>query len=143
MTRPDSAYLLVLAGGRRVGLALTSVVEVLEPGPAYPVPSLERSVRGITAVRGRILPVVDLGALLAGSPCPSGRGQVAVIVDLEGQRVCLEVDDAEAVLRGKTLPLPSGKALPWATGVARYAEELVPLLDLAALSARITEVASA
>jgi purine-binding chemotaxis protein CheW len=143
MTRLDSAYLLVRAGGRRVGLALTSVVEVLEPGPAYPVPSLERAVRGVTSVRGRILPVVDLGALLAGSGCSSDPSEVAVVVDLEGRRLCLEVDDAEEVLRGQGLPVPSGHTLPWAAGVARHAEGLVPLLDLGALGARITEAASA
>jgi chemotaxis signal transduction protein len=142
MTQLDRAYLLVRAGGRRVGLALGSVVEVLEPGPAFPVPSLGPAVRGITAVRGRLLPLVDLGALLAGRPCGPARGDATVVVQVDGRRLCLEVDDAEAVLRERGLPVPTGSTLPCAAGVARVEEELVPLLDLSALGARITEAAA-
>jgi chemotaxis signal transduction protein len=142
MTRVDSAYLLVRAGGRRVGLALTSVIEVLEPGPAYAVPSLEAAVRGVTTVRGTLLPLVDLGALLAGLPCGAARGGAAVVVQVDGRRLCLEVDDAEEVLRGGGLPVPLGIGLPWADGVARHQEGLVPLLDLTALGARIMEAAT-
>jgi chemotaxis signal transduction protein len=143
MTRANGAYLLVRAGGRRVGLALTSVVEVLEPGAVYPVPSLEPAIRGVTSVRGRILPVVDLGALLRGGAFAAERGGTAVVVDLEGQRLCLEVDEAEEVLRGGALPVPTATTLPWSAGVARHADGLIPLLDLTALGTRITEATSA
>lgn len=142
MTRGNSAYLLVRAGGRRVGLALTSVIEVVEPGPAHAVPSLEAAVRGVTTVRGTLLPLVDLGALLAAQPCGVARGGATVVVQVDGRRLCLEVDDAEEVLRGGGLPVPPGIGLPWADGVARHDEGLVPLLDLTALAARITEAAT-
>jgi chemotaxis signal transduction protein len=143
MKRAAVGYLLVRAGGRRVGLALSSVVEVLEPGPAYPVPSGEPSVRGVTPVRGTILPLVDLGALLEGRPCGTERGMAAVVIRLDGRRLCLEVDEADEVLQGGGMPVPHGSALPWAAGVARHPEGLVPLLDLTALGARIVEAASA
>ncbi len=141
MKLADSAYLLVRVHGRRVGLALSSVVEVLESGPVYSVPCAEAAVRGVTGVRGSIVPVVDLGALLAGAPCGSTRGDTVVVVQLSGRRVCLEVDDAEEVLRGGGLPFPPGSALPWAAGVARHADGLIPLLDLSALGSRIAESA--
>jgi chemotaxis signal transduction protein len=141
MKLTDSAYLLVRVHGRRVGLALSSVVEVLEPGPVYPVPCAEAAMRGVTGVRGSIVPVVDLGALLAGSAFGSRRGETVVVVELSGRRVCLEVDDAEEVLRAGGLPFPPGSALPWAAGVARHAEGLIPLLDLSALGSRIAESA--
>jgi chemotaxis signal transduction protein len=143
MKLSDSAYLLVRVGGRRVGLELGSVVEVLEPGPVYPVPSAVAAVRGVSGVRGVILPVVDLAALLAGTGCATDRAETVVVVQVNGQRVCLEVDDAEEVLRGGGLPFPPGSALPWAAGVARHPEGLIPLLDLTALGSRISETASA
>jgi chemotaxis signal transduction protein len=139
MKLADSAYLLVRAGGRRVGLALGSVVEVLEPGPVYPVPCAEAALRGVTCVRGAIIPVVDLGALLEGAACRSSRGETVVLIELAGRRICLEVDDAEEVLRARGLPFPPGSALPWASGVVRHAEGLIPLLDLGALGSRIAE----
>jgi chemotaxis signal transduction protein len=94
-------------------------------------------------VRGRILPLVHLGALLDGRPCPEARGEVAVLVQLEGRRICFEVDHAESVLAEPGLPVSGENTLPWAVAVARVADELVPLLDLTALGARISETASA
>jgi chemotaxis signal transduction protein len=140
---PRAGYLLVQAGTRRVGLPLGQVVEVLDPGPWYPVPSAEPAVRGVSKVRGRIIPVVHLGALLDGRPCPAARGEVAVLVQLDGRRVCLEVDHAESVLADPGLPVSGESTLPWATAVARLSDQLVPLLDLTALGARISENASA
>jgi chemotaxis signal transduction protein len=81
--------------------------------------------------------VVHLGALLEAGPCPPASGDLAVVVMLEGRRICLEIDDAEVVVRQPAMPVPPGSALPWAIGVARYSDDLVPLLDLTALSSRL------
>ena len=139
MTPKGEGYLLVRAGGRRVGLALTQVVEVLDPGPTYPVPAVEPAVRGVTSVRGRIIPVIHLGALLEGTACPAARGDVAIVVELGGRMLCLEVEEAETVLMEPGLAVPPGTALAWAVAVARTDDGLVPLLDLTTLGARIKE----
>jgi chemotaxis signal transduction protein len=138
-----SGHLLVRAGQRLVGLPLAQVVEVLDPGQAFPVPSLEPAVRGVTVVRGRILPLVHLGALLDGGRCPAEPAESAVLVELGDRRLCLEVEDAETVLYDPGLPVPPGTTLPWAASVARTDEGLIPLLDLTALGARITETSVA
>jgi len=138
-----AGHLLVRAGGRLVGLPLDQVVEVLDPGSAFPVPSLEPAVRGVAVVRGRILALVHLGALLDGRACPPERSETGVLVDLDGRRLCLEVEAAESVLHQRGLSVPSGVGLPWAAAVARTDDGLVPLLDLAALGARFTEISAA
>jgi purine-binding chemotaxis protein CheW len=139
VTALRDGYLLVRAGGRSVGLSLAQVVEVLDLGDIFPVPAVEPAARGVTTVRGRIMPLVHLGALLDGSPCPEKRGDAAVVVELSGRRVCLEVEAAESVLSESGLPVPADSAMPWAVAVARTEGGLVPLLDLTALGARITE----
>jgi chemotaxis signal transduction protein len=139
MSGRDSPYLLVRAGGRRVGLALANVVEVLDLGVAHPVPSVEPAVRGVAQVRGRVLPVIHLGALLDGLACPLIRGEAAVLVEVDGRRLCLEVDEAEIVSRELGLPVPPETAIPWAIAVARHPDGLVPLLDLTALGTRMSE----
>jgi chemotaxis signal transduction protein len=143
MTASVSGYLLVRAGNRSVGLALEQVVEVLDPGEAFPVPALEPSMRGVTTVRGQIMPLVHLGALLDGSGCPGIRGDTAVVVELAGRRLCLEVEAAESVLQGSGLPMPPDAGMPWAVAVARTEQGLLPLLDLTALGARISEATGA
>jgi chemotaxis signal transduction protein len=132
-------FLLVRVGQRRLGLLVEQVLEVVPVGEVHPVPVMETAVRGLVAVHGRMLPLVHLDSLLEGRPTPLGTGTVGVVVNLSGRRVCLEVEDAEVLVRETALPVPPGETLPWAVGVARYAEGLVPLLDLAALSSRLTE----
>jgi chemotaxis signal transduction protein len=136
-------HLLVRAGDRVVGLPLVHVVEVLDPGATFPVPSIEPAVRGVAVIRGRILPLVHLGALLEGRACPSERTDMGVLVEVGGRRLCLEIDEAESVLYERGLPVQAGTALPWAVGVARTSDGLIPLLDLTAVGARFSEVSAA
>jgi chemotaxis signal transduction protein len=139
----SGSWLLVRAGARRVGLRLADVVEVLDPGPVYPVPSQEPALRGVTTSRDGLLPLVHLGALLDGAPCPERRGETTILVRVSGRPLCLEVDDAEEVLTDPGHPVPPGTTLPFAAGVARLPDGLVPLLDLTALVARISETTPA
>lgn len=139
----NAGFLLVRTGNRRVGLELLHVLEVTEVGPIHPVPSVDPAVRGVVAVQGRLVPMVHLGSLLEDGASPPTAGELVVVVMVEGRRVCLEIDDAEVVVHEPALPVPPGSTLPWASGVARHPDGLVPLLDLAALSSRFTEARSA
>ena len=134
---PDTSW--CAPGSRLVGLPLDQVVEVIDPGTSFSVPASEPALRGVAVIRGRILPLVHLGALLDGSACPAERTDTGVLVELAGRRLCLEVEEAEWVLYDPGLAVPPGPALPWAAAVARTDRGLVPLLDLVALGARFTE----
>ena len=141
MKRDQSGFLLVRVGHRRVGLPLSQVTEVMSLGRVHRVPVVEPAVRGLVAVHGKMVPVVHLGALLEGGHCPLESAGVAVVVTLGGRKLCLEIDDAEILVREPALPVPPGETLPWAVGVAQHEDSLVPLLDLSALSSRLTEAA--
>jgi chemotaxis signal transduction protein len=135
-------YLLVRVEGREYGLPLGRVVEVGDLGDVLDVPRALAAVRGVTPLRGRLVPLVHLGALMGDRAPPPERGRTAVLVELgagEGRRqVAFEVDDADDVVREAALPVPRGESLPWAAGVARRRGALVPILDLDALGDRIT-----
>lgn len=130
-------YLLVRAGGRDIGLEVAEVLEVVDLDATFAVPSREPALRGVVAVRERLVPVVSLSAVLWGGECPVVRGEIGVLTRAGRQRICLEVDDAEAVLAEDVVPVPAGETLPWAMGVARRNGALVPILDLKALGARL------
>ena len=135
-------YLLVRVAGKHYGLPLGRVLEVGDLGEVLEVPRALAAVRGVTPLRGRLVPLIHLGALLGERTPPADRGRTAVLVELgagEGVRqVALEVDDADDVVREAALPVPRGESLPWAAGVARRKGALVPILDLDALGDRIT-----
>ena len=134
-------YLLVRSEGRAYGLPVGRVLEVGDATEVLQIPRKLPAVRGLTPLRGRLVPVVHLGALMAERPAPETRGRTAVLVELgagEGARaVALEVDDADDVVREAALPVPPGESLPWASGVARRRGALIPILDLDALGERL------
>jgi chemotaxis signal transduction protein len=130
-------YLLVRVGGREFGLPISRVLEVADTTEVLDVPRRTPALRGLTPARGRLVPLVHLGALLGGRAAPPERGRSHVLVALSGARVAaLEVDDADEVVRDDPLPVPAGQDLPWAGGVARRGDAVVPVLDLAALEER-------
>ena len=130
-------FLLVRAERRAYGLPLDRVVEVADLTEVLEVPHTEAAMRGLTPLRGRLVPLVHLAAFLGRRAPPVERGRAVVVVELHGRLVAFEVDDAEAVVREAPLPLPEGESLPWATGVAPRQDGLVPILDLDALGDRI------
>ena len=137
-------YLLVRSEGKPYGLPVSRVLEVGDATEVLSVPRKLPAVRGLTPLRGRLVPLIHLGAFLAGRAAPpvetSGVSTI-VLVEIAGRQVAFEVDDADAVVREQPLPVPRGQMLPWATGVAAQeggsGEELVPILDLDALGDRI------
>lgn len=128
---------MVRALGDPYGLPLTRVLEVSDLGVVLEVPRTHPAVRGLTPQRGRLVPLVHLGALLAGRAAPLELGKTAVLMRLGARHVAFEVDDADEVVREQALPVPRTEDLPWASGVARQHGGLVPILDLAALEERI------
>jgi chemotaxis signal transduction protein len=135
----SAGYLLIRVDGRPYGLPLAQVRQVDNLGDVLDVPRALPAIRGLTPIGGRLVPLVHLGALLGERTPPPERGLTVVIVALarDERLVAFEVDDADEVVREGALPIPPGESLPWASGVARRADTLVPILDLALLEERI------
>ena len=135
-------YLLVRSEGKSYGLPVARVLEVGDATEVLSIPRKLPSVRGLTPLRGRLVPLVHLGAFLSGGDIPLAEGtavRTVVLVELgpSGKQVAFEVDDVDAVVREQPLPVPRGQALPWASGVAEHEDGLVSILDLDALGDRI------
>ena len=131
-------YLLVRSEGKSYGFPVGRVLEVGDATEVLSIPRKLPAVRGLTPLRGRLVPLIHLGAFLSGRPAPAVEGvRTVVLVELAGKQVAFEVDDADAVIREQPLPVPRGQTLPWAAGVAERENGLVPILDLDALGDRI------
>lgn len=130
-------YLVVRVAGAPFGLPVARVLEVGDLGEVFDVPRALPAVRGVTPLRGRLVPLIHLGALFGGRSAPPERGRSVVLVELGTRQVAFEVDDVDEVVREAPLPVPRGEDLPWAVGVAQQEGTLIPILDLDALEDRI------
>ena len=75
-------YLLVRVDGRSYGLPLTRVLEVADLAEVLEVPRSLPAMRGLTPVRGRLVPVVHLGALMSDRAPPPERGRTALVATM-------------------------------------------------------------
>lgn len=135
--------LLVNVGDHQVGLAVGSLVEVIELTATFPVPSATTALRGLIPVRGRLVPVIHLGAALDGAACPEGVGEMAVIANFDGRTIGLEVDHASEVTPAVMTPLPEDLLVPGAIGVVQQDGMLVPVIDVAQLAAQLIDIGMA
>lgn len=133
-----SGWLLVASGDRMFGLPGDGVREILVVEDVLPAPTAHRAVRGVMPVHGRLVPLVHLGAVLAERVAlPATPAAVAVVVTVGGRTVALEVDATYDFVRESPDPVPVGWDVPWAGGVARREEDLVPIVNLDVLVERL------
>ena len=102
-----SAYLLVRSGSTRYGVPLVDVVEVAEVAEVVRVPGAHPAMRGVSPVRGRLLPRVHLDGLLRGQAGPAVPPTTVIVAGPAERRVAFEVDEVDLETHGEVLPVPS------------------------------------
>ena len=137
----NELLLVVTIGGERVALPAAAVESVVELDTLIPVPRAAPHIAGLSALRSRVLTVVDCmrSLELGTSDCSNGIREAAV-VELDGHHYALIVDLVEDVVEAMSDPTPVRAAM--ASGWERAALGMVetesgPLLlvDVAALVA--------
>lgn len=127
-------------GQETFGVPIGSVQEILRPLPVTPVPGAPPHVEGVINLRGRIISIVDLRKR-CGAPAEPQRRNRIVVAETGGRSIGLMVDSASEVLRiaENSIEPPAsvfGQAEPgFVTGVAKLANRLVILVDIAKLLA--------
>ncbi|TNF77924.1 MAG: purine-binding chemotaxis protein CheW [Acidobacteria bacterium] len=128
-------WLVFRLGGTSFGLPVADIREVMRVGPITRVPEAPFSVTGVTDLRGRVIPIVDLGARLELDAVEVDEQSRIVVLDADGRLIGLLVDAVDRMAR----ILPSQKEDPepdaderTAAVVAVYAweEEKLMLLDV-------------
>ena len=141
--------LIVTIGGERVALPAAAVESVVELESLIPVPRAAAHVAGLSAMRSRVLTVIDcLRSLeLGDTDCSDGIREAAV-VELDGHHYALIVDLVEDVVEALSDPVPMRAAM--GEGWERVSQGMVetengPLLvvDVGALVAGVEVKAAA
>jgi purine-binding chemotaxis protein CheW len=112
---------------------------VREVGPLQRVtrvPRTPRYLEGVTNLRGRVIPVIDLRRRLNLPVTPFTKQSRIAVAELEGGQVGMIVDAVQEVLRipAEQIEPPAGLVskleAEYVTGVAKVNEKLIILLDL-------------
>lgn len=127
--------------GQMIGLPITSVRDVFSIARMTPVPRADRAVAGLVNLRGHIVTILDLGALLnTRIGDRKARGDtMAVGVEWNGEVFGLVVDEIGDVLSLPTEscePMPASMGQTWARytrRVHKLERELLIEVDLHAL----------
>ena len=135
-TGAATGWCTFMLAGRLCGLEVVRVQEVLRPQPLTRLPLAPGMVSGLLNLRGRIVPAVDLRAVLGLGESPSGSPGGHVIVFDGESPVSLVVDSIGDVRRadGATVvPVPhtlDGPAKDLVAGALPLADGLMLVLDL-------------
>ena len=135
----NELLLIASIAGSRVALPAASVESVVELEALIAVPRAPAHVAGLSALRSRVLTVIDtqrsLG--LGESDCSDGIREAAV-VEIDGHHYALIVDSVEDVVEGLSEPVAVRAAMGdgWeraSLGMVETEEGPLLLIDIAAL----------
>ena len=131
--------LIVRLNGQRVAIPADAVSAVVELDEIAPVPRGAAHVKGLAALRSRVLTVIDTHRAIGLTP-PGDSSREAVIVEMDGHDYALTVDSVDDVVeaaRGAAetrTPFTAGWARV-AAGTVEAGGDMLLLVDVAAVIA--------
>ena len=129
-------YLIAQVAGRAVAIDSDQVESVVDIGEVTQVPLASQHIRGLAALRSRVVTVVDTHSALGLDS--ASQAKRAVITLVEGHHYALLVDALDDVAPFELLPLAGGVALDTAwrragRGIVERDGEPILAIDLASL----------
>lgn len=131
-------YLAFRLDGTNYALPILKVREIAQLHGLSPVPDAPRTVRGVLELRGGVVPVIDLRAILGAGATSTTRTTCVLVVDaqLDGRphRLGLLADAVLEVIDAGPddiePPPRAGAATDWLVGITRLERSLCLVLDL-------------
>ena len=123
-------------GGETYGLDIATVHEIIRMQPVTKVPKAPAYVEGVINLRGKVIPVIDLGKKFGIDKVDRDRNNRIVVVNIQNTTIGIIVDAVTEVLR---LPASSIEPvtdivtfgyLDYLQGIAKLDDKMVILLSL-------------
>jgi purine-binding chemotaxis protein CheW len=130
-------YLFARVADTHVCVRSDEIEAVVKVAEISPVPGMPVHIAGLSALRSRVLTMVDIGALIHGRPTSRERSSLAIIADISGHSYGLMVDsvsdictvpDGELPMRGQL----DAAWMPYAQAIVENEKTPYLLVSLAA-----------
>jgi purine-binding chemotaxis protein CheW len=130
-------YLIAQVAGRTVAVSSDQVESVVDIGEVTPVPRAAEHVRGLAALRSRVVTVIDTQAALGLGA--GGDPRRAIVTRVEGHHYAMLVEALDDITPFELSPLGGGITLDggWRAtgrGIVERGGEPILAIDLAALA---------
>ncbi len=132
----DEQIVVFRLGPELYGVDIFRVSEIVRPQATTRLPQSESHVRGLIDLRGKTIPVLDLGSRLGLPAAEASDKSRVVVVEGETGLVGLAVDEVREVLtidaaQTEAPPAAAGQGSgEYVRGVTKRADRLIVLLDL-------------
>ena len=132
----DLEFSTFYVGGALCGINILNIQEINKHFEITKVPQASNYVTGILNLRGRIVPIIDLGEKLGLDPVNQNKSNRNIIVNSEDEHIGLLVDAISDVVLTKTEdiePAPSnigGVKGKYFQGVLKTEKQLIGILDI-------------
>lgn len=111
----NELLLMCLIAGRRAAIPTARVLSVIEIEAVTPIPATPEFIVGLTALRSQALTVIDCRVSLGFPASERVIGNRAAVIEHEGHRYALLVDEAFDVAEAlsEPMPVPGGFGEGW------------------------------
>jgi purine-binding chemotaxis protein CheW len=146
VTAGSDRYLVFVLAGEAFALPILDITEIMEYRSLTVVPMMPSFIRGVINLRGRVVPVVDLGARFGRGSTAIARRTGIIIIEVPdgdgdgdrgaGQHIGIMVDAVSKVVHlgdGDIEPPPAfgaGIRTDFISGMAKYEGDFVIVLDV-------------
>ncbi|MFC4303074.1 chemotaxis protein CheW [Cohnella boryungensis] len=133
-----SHFIVIGLNAERYALSIEEIQEIIKVQPITAVPCDKSFVKGVINLRGKIVPVIGLGARFGVPEAPENSQARIVIVSTEEEDIGISVDSVEqvAVFEEIMPPATDNAAVAnrgFLSGIGRLGGRLVSILDLKAV----------
>jgi purine-binding chemotaxis protein CheW len=118
------------------GVEIAAVEGIIKMQAITAVPRAPEFVEGVTNLRGKVLPIIDLRKRFGLAQSDAGQDTRIVVVEMDGQTVGMVVDGVSEVLRVNSeaveppSPIVTTVDSAFIRGIAKVGERLITLVDL-------------
>jgi len=123
-------------GKEEYGIDILKVQELLKLPKITELPKTANYIMGVIDLRGKVIPIIELGKKFGLEGCSSDDAKRAIVVEISNKKIGLAIDSVSHVIKidSKDIepppPIVKGVSGRYIVGITKSKEEFVVILDI-------------